>query len=454
MKLTFLGAAGCVTGSRTLVETGRTTLLVDCGMFQGYKPLRLLNWKKFPVNPAKIQAVVLTHAHLDHSGWLPRLLREGFHGAVYCSAATRDLCKILLLDAARIQEADARRANAGGYTKHRPARPLYTVAEAKGVLRQFKVLPVAKWHAVGDAQVRLTPNGHILGSCMVEVKADETVLWSGDLGRPNDAVMPAPAQAPACDRLVLESTYGDRLHGDEDPVHRLRDMLERTAQRRGVLLIPSFAVGRSQAILLFLAEAMSTGAPRMPVYLDSPMSEAAMKTMTKHLQLTHVAPARWQRVLRQVDVIQDGKASAALASRPPPFIVLSSSGMLTGGRVLNHLLSFGGDPRNTILLAGHQAGGTRGADLLQGEKRIKVLGRHLTVKARIERLANVSAHADQQELLAWVKSMPRLPQQIHLNHGELGSADRLRQLLRDRLGCPVDVPALGDSAGRRLQRGT
>ncbi|MEK6976494.1 MAG: MBL fold metallo-hydrolase [Candidatus Thermoplasmatota archaeon] len=444
MKLTFLGAAGCVTGSRTLVEYNGTTLLVDCGLFQGYKPLRLLNWKPFPVRPAKIAAVVLTHAHLDHSGWLPRLLREGFQGEVLCTAATRDLARILLEDAARIQEADARQANAGGYSKHRPARPLYTLAEAKGVLRRFRTVAPGAWRSVGGLRVRLTPNGHILGSTMVEVQGDETVLWSGDLGRASDAVMPPPEAPRPCDRLVLESTYGDRRHGSENPVRVLAALLERTAQRRGVLLIPSFAVGRSQALLLILAEAMAAGAVRMPVFLDSPMSSRAMDAMTKHLHLTHVAPARWRDVVRRVHVVPDAEASARMVHERPPFVLISSSGMATGGRVLSHLATFAPDSRNTILLAGHQAGGTRGAALLAGAKEVKVHGRLVPVRASVRRLENVSAHADQEELLAWASRLAVAPKQTLLVHGEPASADALRSLLRARLGWDVHVPSLGE----------
>jgi metallo-beta-lactamase family protein len=298
VKLTFAGAAECVTGSRTLVEGNGTTMLVDCGLFQGYKQLRLLNWKRFPVKPSRIEAVALTHAHLDHIGWLPRLMREGFDGPVHCSPATSDLARILLEDAARIQESDARQANAQGFSRHQPAKPLYTLAEAKGILRRFKAVPVGAWSKVGDLRIRFTPNGHILGSSMVEVQGDETVLFSGDVGRPQDAVMPAPEDPRPCDVLVLESTYGGRFHGKESPVDALRGLLATVRRRHGILVIPSFAVGRSQALLLNLHEAMRSGKLSMPVYLDSPMSIRAVAAMTKHIALTRIAPGHWQEVVR------------------------------------------------------------------------------------------------------------------------------------------------------------
>ncbi|MHB1262297.1 MAG: MBL fold metallo-hydrolase RNA specificity domain-containing protein [Thermoplasmatota archaeon] len=446
MRLTFLGGASCVTGSRTLVEGNRTTVLVDCGLFQGYKPLRELNWRRFPVKPSRIEAVVLTHAHLDHCGWLPRLLREGFDGPVYCSAATRDLAGILLLDAAKIQEDDARQANRAGSSRHRPARPLYTLEEAKGVLRRFKAIPSGRWQAVGDLQARLTPNGHILGSSMVQVAGDESVLWSGDLGRPNDAIMPPPQDPPECDRLVLEATYGDRLHGNEDPAQVLARLLGTVANRNGVLLIPSFAVGRSQSLLLHLHNAMQAGAPRMPIYLDSPMSAAAMAVMAKHLDLTRVSANRWRQVVRGVRVVESAAESATLAERDRPFVLVSSSGMATGGRVLDHLKSMAGLSRNTILLAGHQAGGTRGAALLAGAKEIKIHGRFVPVKATVRRLENVSAHADQGELVAWAERLPAPPHTVHLVHGDPAALDALRTVLRRRLAWDVRIPLMGDSS--------
>lgn len=448
MRLTFLGAAGCVTGSRTLVEGNGTTMLVDCGLFQGYKELRLLNWKRFPFNPSRISAVALTHAHLDHSGWLPRLLREGFEGDVLCTPATKDLARILLEDAARIQESDARHANAGGYSKHRPAKPLYTVAEAKGILRRFKAVPPGQWRQVDGLHVRFTPNGHILGSAMVEVRGDESVLFSGDLGRPNDAIMPPPQPPPRCDRLVLESTYGDRHHGEERPVDALRAVLAQVKRKRGVLVIPSFAVGRSQALMLLLHEAMRSGELAMPVYLDSPMSAKAVATMTKHIGLTHVDARHWKRVVAALRIVQDAEESAELRRKPPPFVLISSSGMATGGRVLAHMATFAPSSRNTILLAGHQAGGTRGASLLGGAKELRIQGRMVPIRAAVRRLENVSAHADQGEVLAWVAHLDRPPLAVHLNHGEPAGTHALREALRSRFGWDAHVPRMGESAPR------
>lgn len=444
MRLTFLGAAGCVTGSRTLVQGGRTSLLVDCGMFQGYKELRLLNWKRFPVKAASVSAVVLTHAHLDHSGWLPRLLREGFNGDVLCTPGTRDLAKILLEDAAKIQESDARQATAGGYSRHRPARPLYTLAEAKGILRRFKAVRPGTWRQADDLRIRFTPNGHILGSSMVEVQGDETILFSGDLGRPTDAVMPGPEPPPGCDRLVLESTYGDRRHANQDPLQTLGKVLAEVERSRGVLLIPSFAVGRSQSLILLLQDAMRDG-HRMPIILDSPMSASAVATMSKNIGLTRVTDGRWREAVRGIRIVQDADESAALEHEPRPFVLLSSSGMATGGRVLGHLANLAPSPKNVILMAGFQAGGTRGAALLAGAKEIKIRGRFIPVRAKVRRLENVSAHADQGELVAWASRLPWTPNAVYLNHGEAPSANALRSVLQARLGWNVHVPRMGET---------
>ena len=447
MKLTFLGAAGCVTGSRTLVQSPRTNLLVDCGMFQGYKELRLLNWKKFPFPPAKIHAVALTHAHLDHSGWLPRLLREGFAGTVYCTPATLDLAKILLEDAARLQQMEARQANRGGYSRHHPARPLFAAAEAKGVLRRFKPVAPGAWVQVGDVRARFTPNGHILGSAMVEVQGDETILFSGDLGRPHDAVMPAPLPRPACDRLVLESTYGDRRHDDEDPVVVLRGLVETVRRRKGVLVIPSFAVGRSQALILHIDDALRGMRDPPPLYLDSPMSAKALATMTRRIALTRIDARRWQAATKRVHVIEDVEESMALHQKRAPFIIISSSGMATGGRVLSHIAYYGPSQRNAILLAGYQAGGTRGAALLSGAKHVRMQGRDITIRASVHRLGNVSAHADQAELVEWATNAAQPPKAVYLNHGEPPSANAVRSELM-RLGWQAHVPTMGESYGK------
>lgn len=443
MKLTFMGATGTVTGSKYLLEDGGKKFLVDCGLFQGLKKLRLRNWERFPVDPHRIDAVVLTHAHMDHSGYLPLLVRDGFKGPIYCSHATKDLCAILLPDGGRIQERDAERANRRGYTKHRPAVGLYTEKDALNALRQFKPVPFEEEHALGKSLTfRMSRAGHILGAACVKISnGEKSIVFSGDLGRPNDPIMKAPAQFEEADYLILESTYGDRLHEAIDPLETLAEVINRTFKRGGRVLIPAFAVGRAQLILYYLNELIrQQRIQKAPVFLDSPMAMDVTREWQEHADQHRLDAKTCERVCRTATYIQNVDESKALNEIQGPAIIISASGMATGGRVLHHLIHHIRHPRNTILFSGYQAAGTRGARLVHGEKEIKIHGRLYQVAAEIENLTSLSAHADYREILAWLGSFRRPPQKTFLTHGEPEASSSLKFKIEEYLGWDAVVP--------------
>ena len=375
VRLTFLGAAGTVTGSRYLVEHARGRLFVDCGLFQGLKALRLRNWAPSPVPPASIDAVVLTHAHLDHSGYLPLLVRQGFEGRVHCSEATLDLCRLLLPDSGHLQEEEAEHANRFGYSKHSPALPLYTVEEAVASLAAFSPLRFGEWFDIGrGVRVRLAHAGHVLGAASVLVAVDgRTIAFSGDVGRPHDLLMRAPDALGEADALVVEATYGDRRHPQTDVLGELADVIERTAARGGVVVVPAFAVGRSQALLHAVATLKRRRAIPgvLPVYLDSPMAIDATALYLRHRGLHRLSREELEAMCRGVTMVNAAADSRRLDDARFPMIVIAASGMATGGRVLHHLEAFAPDPRNTLLFSGHQAEGTRGASIVAGAQGVR-----------------------------------------------------------------------------------
>jgi metallo-beta-lactamase family protein len=440
-RLSFYGAAGTVTGSRFLLDGGGTRVLVDCGLFQGLKALRLRNWAPFPVEPASIDAVVLTHAHLDHSGWLPVLVRAGFRGPVYCTPPTADLTPILLADSGRIQEEDARYANRKGFSRHKPALPLYTEEDAARVTQRLTAQPFEHDFAIGGMTFRFAGSGHILGAAGVRARCDgATVAFSGDVGRPGDPLMHAPEPPPAADVVVMESTYGDRLHGDHDVAGALAAAVQRTVQRGGVVLVPAFAVGRAQNILYLLHELFEAGRlPRVPVFLNSPMAIDVVELYVRWVPYHRLSAAACAAALRDVTLVRSVDESKELNRRRGPMIIVAGAGMITGGRILHHLRAFGDDPRTTILIAGHQAAGTRGADLLAGAPSVKIHGAHVPIRAEVVRLEGLSAHADQAELLAWLGSAPGRPAEVHLVHGEPAAADTLRRRVEETLGVPASA---------------
>jgi metallo-beta-lactamase family protein len=448
VRLAFYGAVGTVTGSKFLVESGATRVLVDCGLFQGLKQLRLRNWSPPPFAPERLDAVVLTHAHIDHSGYLPALVRAGFAGPVYCTPPTRALCQILLPDSGRLQEEDAAYANRKSFSKHHPALPLYGERDAEAALRRLRPVEFGEEIAVGALRARFTPAGHILGAASALLRdASGSLLVSGDLGRSDDLIMPPPAPPADADWIVMESTYGDRSHEERDPVEAIAAVLRRTLDRGGALLCPSFAVGRAQALLVCLHRAFEKGlAPRVPVFVNSPMATDVSALYEDFRAYHRLSPAETSDAIgRLARFVRSVEESRELAARRGPHVVISASGMATGGRVLHHLRALAPDARNTILLPGFQAVGTRGADLAAGAKAIKMHGELVPVRAEVVQMGILSAHADREDLCAWLASAPRPPRELFLVHGEPGASDALRRTLKATLPREPRVPEQGDA---------
>lgn len=448
LSLQFLGAAGTVTGSRHLLQAGDKKILVDCGLFQGLKELRLKNWAPFPVPPSSIDAVILTHAHLDHSGYLPVLVRSGFQGVIYGSSPTEDLTRILLADAARIEEEDAEYANRKGYSKHSPALPLFTVEEARAACRQIRAVETEAWHEIFPRiRLRLRNSGHILGSTFVEVDVDgRLVVFTGDLGRTEPLVLRPRTELKQADYLVLESTYGDRLHGTEPPLEALRAVILETVEKKGHLLIPSFAVGRTQDILCLLARLKrESRIPAIPIYLDSPLASEATEILSRHREWQRLEPEESRALASVATIVETRDQSKALLAAKHSTIVIAGSGMIAGGRILHHLEYRVGDPNNTVLLVGYQAPGTRGAQLERGAAEIKMHGRFFPVRAAVRTLTGLSAHADQGETINWLRAFTAPPRRTFLVHGEPQSLDALRVKVEHELHWQVSIPAMGDT---------
>ncbi len=462
--LTFLGAARTVTGSKYLLEVDGQRILIDCGLFQGLKDLRLRNWSPLPVPPETIDCVVLTHAHIDHSGWLPRLVSQGFAGPVYCTAGTADLCRLVLPDAAHLQEEDAKFANKRGYSKHQPALPLYTEADAAEALSRLKPSPFGEKIAIGNGfEIEFINAGHLLGSSYVLfTRADRSgarLLFGGDLGRYGRPILPDPSPGVEAEALLLESTYGDRMHPADDDGTVLARIISETHARRGKVIIPSFAIGRVEELLYWLFKLEDERRlPELPIYVDSPMAikgiayyqahqgELDKQIETVRRKLPDGAPIA--RTLRdgvsRFTPINSGQESKALVETDRPGIIIASSGMATGGRVVHHLFAGLPDPRNTVLFVGFQAAGTRGRQLIDGAQHVKIFGQHVPVHARIEKIDGLSAHADAGEIIRWLRTFPRAPKMTYLVHGEIVAQDALRLRIARELGWPVHVPAHGE----------
>jgi metallo-beta-lactamase family protein len=455
--LSFLGGTGTVTGSKFLIEHDGFRMMVDCGLFQGLKDLRLRNWDPPPVPPENVDVIVLTHAHLDHTGYLPVMVRRGFAGKILATPATCDLSGILLPDSGHLMEEDARFANWKGYSKHRPALPLYTEEEAREVLPRLQPLPFDGSIDVHDGlSVRFYAAGHIPGAALVEVRVrsqgegngERVVLFSGDLGRPNQPIVPDPAPLPPCHHLVLESTYGDRDHPDEDAKDRLEMLVRETVRRGGTLLIPSFAVGRTQTLLYLLRELRAENRlpSDVPIHVDSPMAIEATRIVLEHpeaqdLEMRALSASGEDPLgLHGIHMDSNVEDSKALNNLAYPAIIISASGMAEGGRILHHLEYKLSDHRTTVLFVGFQAAGTRGRALQEGAKAIKIHGREVPVRARIETLDSLSAHADRGEILGWLRSSKHRPGAIYLVHGEPAATESLADGIQESLGIKSRVP--------------
>ncbi len=446
MKITFLGGVNTVTGSKFLIEHSDNKVLIDCGLFQGLKQLRLKNWERLPVQPKNLSAVLLTHAHIDHSGYIPLLVKEGFKGKIYCSNGTFQLCKILLSDSGHLQEEDAKRANDMGFSKHDKALPLYTQKDAVTALKSFHPVDYGKTVELNsDIAFDFIPGGHIIGASMINFHIkNKKILFSGDLGRLNDSVMRAPSKVEQADYLVVESTYGNRLHDTRNPEEELKKIIDDIVVKKGVLLIPSFAVGRAQTLIFLFNELKRKKMiPDIPVYLDSPMSINATEIFLKNSR-DHKLSEQQLRQFNRVNYVSSAVASEQLATKNKPFVLISSSGMMTGGRVLNHVVHFGQSKNNTILFCGYQAMGTRGYDLLHGEKNIKIYGEYITVEAQVKSIDSLSSHVDYGELLSWLETFKSPPKKTFIVHGEQDSADALRKKIKEKFQWECIVPDYKD----------
>jgi metallo-beta-lactamase family protein len=452
--LTFLGAARTVTGSKYLLDHNGTRVLFDCGLFQGLKELRERNWNEFPVPPASIHAVVLTHAHLDHVGYLPRLVGQGLRGPVFCTHGTADLSRLVLPDSARIQEEDAKQANKHGYSKHAPALPLYTESDALRALTQLQPVGYERpIEAAPGITVEFRQAGHLLGSASVftHISGGPTILFGGDLGRYNRPVLLDPANASAADIVLCESTYGDREHLADDNGAQFEEVIHDTVRRGGKLIVPSFAIGRVEELLYWIRRLEGERRiPILPVYVDSPMATEALRFYAQrvaeldaemrpaHKEVSAFATARFH-------TIASGEESKALTANRRTAIVISASGMATGGRVLHHMKAALPDQRNTVLFVGYQAAGTRGRQLVDGARQVKIHGQLVTVAARVARLDSMSAHADRNEILRWLRTAPAAPRRLCLVHGEPEPMDALKGLIQQQLGWAATTPAHGET---------
>lgn len=443
LSITFLGGAGTVTGSKYLLEGDGKRLLVDCGLFQGFKLLRERNWAPLPVNPTSIDQVLLTHAHLDHSGYLPLLVRNGFAGPVVSTHATFKLCELLLPDSGHLMEEDARRANRYGYTRHAPALPLYTEEDARRALEHYRPAEFEKpVEILPGCTATFRMAGHILGAATIELDWNGVrIVFSGDLGRYGDETMLDPEPVPSADYLLIESTYGNRLHDRRSPDEALEEVVNRTLRRGGTVVIPAFAVGRAQSLLHHLWKLKTASRiPDVPIFLDSPMAINATELLHSHIGEHRLTAEECRQSCGVATYVREAEESKKLNTNHLPKIIISASGMATGGRILHHLKNYAPDRRSTIVLAGFQAGGTRGAALRDGATELKIHGGYVPVRAEVVSLDMFSAHADRDELLRWLGGFESAPRETFVVHGEPSASDALRHCIDERLGWTVRVP--------------
>ena len=446
MKVKFIGAAGTVTGSKTLIESNGIRILIDCGLFQGIKPLRELNWDPLPVLPSTIDFVLLTHGHLDHCGWLPRLVDQGFKGKIYCTSPTIDIAKLILLDSAKIQEEEAEKANEGKYSKHEIAEPLYNVAQAERVFPLFRVIKINEPVPL-DAEIEAvyTNAGHILGACSIALTLEnKTLVFSGDIGRDNDVLMYPPTKPTKADYIFLESTYGNRIHPDTDVKAELEMYINNTVKKGGTIIIPSFAVERAQMVMYLLWQLKEEKKiPNIPYIIDTPMGISVLEIFQNNRKWHKLPEHEYIAMCKMFTMIRDYQETIDTIYNKQSKVVIAASGMITGGRVLSYLEKYIGLSETTLIIIGYQAEGTRGRKLLEGAKEIKIRGKYYPVLANILEIESLSAHGDQKDLLNWLSALENKPTKVFLVHGENAALDELRIKINEKYGFDCKIPLMG-----------
>tara|TARA_Y100000815_G_scaffold235446_1_gene228082 strand:- start:1007 stop:2368 length:1362 start_codon:yes stop_codon:yes gene_type:complete len=446
MHIHFLGAAGTVTGSKYLVDTGVRKILIDCGLFQGLKELRAKNWEYPPVNVVDIDAVLLTHGHMDHTGYLPRLVKQGFKGSIYGTNPTLDIAKIILNDSAKIQEQEAERANKEGYSKHNPAKPLYDLKDVEKTVPYFKGVPPSQWLPIlKNVKVRFQYNGHILGATYIELDINgKRFVFSGDIGRTNDLLLYPPLKPKKADVLLIESTYGGRFHPDEvEAIPQIEKLVNDTINRGGSLFIPSFSVERAQLMMLIFWRLLKKDKiPKVQMIMDSPMGANVLELFHRTRDWHKLEEYECEEMCSHFTVVSSYRETMELRTDNNPKIVIAGSGMLTGGRMLNYLETQAQNPNNTLLFVGYQAEGTRGRKLLEGDKELKVYGKWVPFHMQVAEIEGLSAHADHKELLDWMDEIENKPEQIFIVHGEKESAEALQKGIKDTYAWDAEIPQL------------
>lgn len=446
MKIKFLGGAGTVTGSKTLIESNGIRILIDCGQFQGIKPLRELNWEPLSILPSSIDFVLLTHGHLDHCGWLPRLVNQGFKGKIYCTSPTKDIAKLILLDSAKIQEEEAERANKEHFTKHEIAEPLYDLAQTEKVFPLFRVIKPDD-EVLLDAEISavFTNAGHIIGACSIELNLEnKTLVFSGDIGRDNDVLMYAPTKPKKADYVFLESTYGNRIHPNDDVKLLLETYINNTYQNNGTIIIPSFAVERAQTIMYLLWQLkIENKIPDIPYIIDTPMGISVLDIFINNKNWHKLSETDCIEMCKMFTMNTDYQETINSIFDKQSKVVIAASGMISGGRVLSYLERYIGLPETTVIIVGYQAEGTRGRKLLEGATEIKIYGKYYPVLAKIFEIEGLSAHGDQNDLLNWLSELENKPKKVFLVHGENQPADELRIKIQEKFGFECSVPLMG-----------
>ena len=446
-KINFLGASGVVTGSKFLIETSEKNILIDCGMFQGLKELRELNWVNLPVDVPSIDVVLLTHGHLDHVGYLPRLVKQGFNGKIIGTAPTLAIAEIILKDSAKIHEEEAEKANKEKYSKHQPALPFYTIKDAEKTIQLFEAQLQDKWITLSEhISYRFQYNGHIIGATFIELNINsKRFVFSGDIGRNNDYLLDDPKKPEWADFLFIESTYGNKLHPKEDAEDILTDIILDTLEKRGNLIIPSFAVERLQTLMYILWQLYKKNKiPNIPIFIDSPMGNNVLSVFKRFPKWHKLSNEDYNAMCNHVNIVESYRETWETIDDKRPKIVIAGSGMVTGGRVLTYLKQLIDESSTTVLLVGYQAEGTRGRQLLDGAHEIRFFGKYYPVKATIKNIDSLSAHADQNDLINWMSAIKNIPEKVYLVHGEPTALDAFRVKIKDTYNWNVTIPKLSD----------